>query len=190
MVGDCEDRYDQIEHTVLNPKIQDICREKQSPEFVSKLDGFVLRLEDELMNFRDVEYRGCTLSEKEIIDLFYFKFLDVPLLSRMHSVAEYFIDQVETLRDRDLSDEEREEVMNASEACTRQETVMCCTAVFLRKKDTGRFHTARLRSAASDMKMYIRCFILSTHCTSAETITGSSMLWWMRCRIIHGSSIC
>ena len=111
IVGDCEDRYDQIEHTVLNPKIQDICRKKQSPEFVSKLDGFVLRLEDELMNFRDVEYRGCTLSEKEIIDLFYFKFLDVPLLSRMHSVAEYFIDQVETLRDRDLSDEEREEVM-------------------------------------------------------------------------------
>ena len=111
IVGDCEDRYDQIEHTVLNPKIQDICREKQSPEFVSKLDGFALRLEDELMNFRDVEYRGCTLSEKEIIDLFYFKFLDVPLLSRMHSVAEYFIDQVETLRDRDLSDEEREEVM-------------------------------------------------------------------------------
>ena len=111
IVGDCEDRYDQIEHTVLNPKIQDICREKQSPEFVSKLEGFVLRLEDELMNFRDVEYRGCTLSEKEIIDLFYFKFLDVPLLSRMHSVAEYFIDQVETLRDRDLSDEEREEVM-------------------------------------------------------------------------------
>ena len=111
IVGDCEDRYDQIEHTVLNPKIQDICREKQSPEFVSKLDGFVLRLEDELMNFRDVEYRGCTLSEKEILALFYFKFLDVPLLSRMHSVAEYFIDQVETLRDRDLSDEEREEVM-------------------------------------------------------------------------------
>ena len=111
IVGDCEDRYDQIEHTVLNPKIQDLCREKQSPEFVSKLDGFVLRLEDELMNFRDVEYRGCTLSEKEIIDLFYCKFLDVPLLSRMHSVAEYFIDQVETLRDRDLSDEEREEVM-------------------------------------------------------------------------------
>ena len=111
IVGDCEDRYDQIERTVLNPKIQEICREKQSPEFVSKLEGFVLRLEDELMNFRDVEYRGCTLSEKEIIDLFYFKFLDVPLLSRMHSVAEYFIDQVETLRDRDLSDEEREEVM-------------------------------------------------------------------------------
>ena len=26
IVGDCEDRYDQIERTVLNPKIQEICR--------------------------------------------------------------------------------------------------------------------------------------------------------------------
>ena len=58
------------------------------------------------------------MSEKEIIDLFYFKFLDVPLLSRMHSVAEYFIDQVETLRDRDLSDEEREEVIIKGEGGT------------------------------------------------------------------------
>ena len=111
IVSDCEDRYDQIERAVLLPKSQELCREKQSAEFAGRLDGYMLGLEDELMNFRDVEYRGCTLSEKEIIDLFYFKFLDVPLLSRMHSVAEYFIDQVETLRDRDLSDEEREEVM-------------------------------------------------------------------------------
>ena len=134
IVGDCEDRYDQIEHTVLNPKIQDICREKQSPEFVSKLDGFVLRLEDELMNFRDVEYRGCTLSEKEIIDLFYFKFLDVPLLSRMHSVAEYFIDQVETLRDRDLSDEEREEVMECFRSMYETRDCYVLYSRFLKKE--------------------------------------------------------
>ena len=135
IVGDCEDRYDQIEHTVLNPKIQDICREKQSPEFVSKLDGFVLRLEDELMNFRDVEYRGCTLSEKEIIDLFYFKFLDVPLLSRMHSVAEYFIDQVETLRDRDLSDEEREEVMECFRSMYETRDCYVLYSRFLEKEE-------------------------------------------------------
>lgn len=134
IVGDCEDRYDQIEHTVLNPKIQNICREKQSPEFVSKLDGFVLRLEDELMNFRDVEYRGCTLSEKEIIDLFYFKFLDVPLLSRMHSVAEYFIDQVETLRDRDLSDEEREEVMECFRSMYETRDCYVLYSRFLKKE--------------------------------------------------------
>ena len=70
----------------------------------------MLGMEDDLMNFKDVEYKGCILKEKEIIDLFYFKFLDIPLLSRMEAVAEYFIDQVETLRDRDLADEEKEEL--------------------------------------------------------------------------------
>lgn len=111
IVSDCEDRYDQIERAVLLPKSQELCREKQSAEFAGRLDGYMLGLEDELMNFRDIEYRGSTLSEKEIIDLFYFKFLDIPLLSRMEAVAEYFIDQVETLRDRDLVDEEKEELL-------------------------------------------------------------------------------
>ena len=110
IAADCEDRYDQIERAILNPKSQELCREKQSAEFAGRLDGFMLGLEDELMNFKDVEYKGCTLTEKEIIDLFYFKFLDIPLLSRMEAVAEYFIDQVETLRDRDLADEEKEEL--------------------------------------------------------------------------------
>ena len=110
IAADCEDRYDQIERAILNPKSQELCREKQSAEFAGKMDGFMLGLEDELMNFKDIEYKGCVLKEKEIIDLFYFKFLDIPLLSRMEAVAEYFIDQVETLRDRDLADEEKEEL--------------------------------------------------------------------------------
>lgn len=111
IAADCEDRYDQIERAVLCSESQEICREKQSAEFTGRLDGFMLGLEDELMNFRDIAYGGCVLSEKEMIDLFYFKFLDIPLLSRMEAVAEYFIDQVETLRDRDLAEEEREELI-------------------------------------------------------------------------------
>ena len=111
IAADCEDRYDQIERAIICPESQELCREKQSAEFAGKLDAFMLGLEDELMNFKDVEYKGCTLKEKEIIDLFYFKFLDIPLLSRMEAVAEYFIDQVETLRDRDLADEEKEELI-------------------------------------------------------------------------------
>ena len=110
IVSDCEDRYDQIERSVLIPESQELCREKQSSGFPGQMDAYMLGLEDELMNFKDIEYKGCTLSEKEIIDLFYFKFLDIPLLSRMEAVAEYFIDQVETLRDRDLADEEKEEL--------------------------------------------------------------------------------
>ncbi len=42
------------------------------------------------MNFRDVEHRGVVKKEQEIIELFYFKFMDIPLLSRMDAVAELF----------------------------------------------------------------------------------------------------
>nr|WP_297885847.1 UvrD-helicase domain-containing protein [uncultured Blautia sp.] len=108
--ADCEDKYDQIEKAVKNPSLWKRYREKQSQEFISRLDGFILELEDELMNFRDVEYKGHVLTEGEIIRLFYFKFSEIPLLSRMEAVEEYFIDQVETLRGRDLSEEEREEL--------------------------------------------------------------------------------
>lgn len=108
--ADCEDKYDQIEKAVKNPSLWKRYREKQSQEFISRLDGFILELEDEFMNFQDVEYKGHVLTEGEIIRLFYFKFSEIPLLSRMEAVGEYFIDQVETLRGRDLSEEEREEL--------------------------------------------------------------------------------
>ena len=111
VVSDCEDRYDQIERNLQLPELADGYMEKQSMEFVDKLEFFVTRLEDELMEFGDVEYRGFTKKESEIIELFYFRFMDIPLLSRMEAVAEYFIDEVETLRDADLPDEEREAVM-------------------------------------------------------------------------------
>lgn len=110
-VSDCEDRYDQIERTLNLPELPDLYREKQSGEFLNRLEGFLTRLEDELMNFRDVEYKGYCKKEEDIIELFYFKFTDIPLLSRMEAVAEYFIDEVETLRGADLVEEERELVM-------------------------------------------------------------------------------
>lgn len=45
-------------------------------------------------------------------EAFYDRFGSVPLLSRMDTVMEYFIDEYETLRDCGLSEEEREEVQN------------------------------------------------------------------------------
>lgn len=108
--ADCEDRYDQVERAFLAPEQQERYREKQSPEFVSRLERFLLILEDELMNFRDVEYKGFLKKESEIIELFYFKFMEIPLLSRMEAIAEYFIDEIETLRGSDLPEEEREAV--------------------------------------------------------------------------------
>ena len=108
--ADCEDKYDLIEKAVLRPEILESFREKQSRDFTSRLNRFMMELEDGLMNFRDVEYRGFQKKEAEIIRLFYFKFSEIPLLSRMEAVAEYFIDELETLRQRDLSEEERAEV--------------------------------------------------------------------------------
>ena len=107
-VSDCEDRYDQIERSIAHPGKRDYFHEKQSVEFLNSMERFFLEMEDELMRFRDVEYKGHVKTEKEIIELFYFKFMDIPLLSRMDAVAEYFIDEVETLRGGDLPDEERE----------------------------------------------------------------------------------
>ena len=110
VAADCEDRYDQIEKNLKFPFLADSVKEKETGEFTDKIEGFLLELEDSLMNFRDVEYRGFVKTEKEIISLFYFKFTDIPLLSRMDAVAEYFIDEVETLRNRDMEEEEREAV--------------------------------------------------------------------------------
>lgn len=108
--ADCEDRYDQIERSIAHPRKRDYFHEKQSVEFLNSMERFFLEMEDELMRFRDVEYKGFVKTEKEIIELFYFKFMDIPLLSRMDAVADYFIDEVETLRGSDLPDEERDSV--------------------------------------------------------------------------------
>ena len=107
-VSDCEDRYDEIERRIRFPQKASLSEEKQSMEFINLMERYLLELEDRLMNFRDVEYNGFVKTESEIIELFYFKFQDFPLLSRMEAVADYFIDEVETLRDRDLADDERE----------------------------------------------------------------------------------
>ena len=90
-----------------DPKAAERFALKQSQAFVDQMEGFALELEDELMNFSDVSYKSFVKSESEIITLFYDKFADIPLLSRMDAVAETFIDEIETLLNRDLPEEER-----------------------------------------------------------------------------------
>ena len=105
--ADCEDRCDQIEREMRDPKAAERFALKQSQAFVDQMEGFALELEDELMNFSDVSYKSFVKSESEIITLFYDKFADIPLLSRMDAVAETFIDEIETLLNRDLPEKER-----------------------------------------------------------------------------------
>ena len=105
--ADCEDRCDQIEREMRDSKAAERFALKQSQTFVDQMEGFALELEDELLNFSDVSYKSFVKSESEIITLFYDKFADIPLLSRMDAVAETFIDEIETLLNRDLPEEER-----------------------------------------------------------------------------------
>lgn len=121
LVSDCEDRYHHLERRMVtwdmaqgkneNWKADDRrYRWKQSREFTRALEGFLVELEDRLVDFRDVEFRGLAKSSEELMHLFYFKFLDIPLLSRMEEVMAYFVDEYETLRDCTLSEEELEKI--------------------------------------------------------------------------------
>lgn len=112
-VADCEDKYHQIEKQIreMSGRQKQIYDKKQSADFVGEMEGFLAILEDELVDFHEFAYKSIKKTEQEMIRLFYFKFQDIPLLMRMDAVAEYVIDEYETLRDRSLMEEEREKVM-------------------------------------------------------------------------------
>lgn len=104
-VCDCEEKYDQIERYLHFVDAQDSYREKQSEAFMGELDEFILGLEDSLMQFQDVEYKSFHKSAGQVQEMFYYKFSDIPLLSRMDAVMEYYVDEYETMLGRDLSED-------------------------------------------------------------------------------------
>ena len=108
--ADCEDWYDHLERMMKfpDPEADECFHWKQSAEFVGEVEGFLAVEEDRLIDFRDIEFRGMKLSEEELIHLFYEKFYDTPILKRMDAVMEYFVDSYETLRGRDIEEEDRE----------------------------------------------------------------------------------
>lgn len=108
IVADCEDRYQHIENRIFH---QDQMSEeryhwKQSADFVGAVESFLVLLEDDLMNFKRFEYRGFVKTSEELVELFYYKFPDIPLLARMEAVMEYVLDEYETLFNRTLVEEE------------------------------------------------------------------------------------
>ena len=110
IAADCEDKYHQIEREIAGVDDADQKRYewKQSVEYVQAIEGFLIELEDRLVDFEDVEFKGIRKSAGEIMEFFYEKYTGTPLLDRMGAVMDYFIDEVETLRGRSLNDEEQE----------------------------------------------------------------------------------
>ena len=109
VVADCEDRYHHIENRMqhLDPEPEERYHWKQSRDFVGAVEAFLVLLEDDLMNFKRFEYRGFTKTAEELVQLFYFKFTEHPLLSRMEAVMEYVLDEYETLARRSIEEEEK-----------------------------------------------------------------------------------
>jgi len=110
IAADCEDRYHQIEKRItgLDKEAEQRFRWKQSKDYVQAVEGFLIELEDRLVDFKNIKYKGLEKKAEDILDFFYYKYMDTPLLSRMDSIREYFVDEYETLYGRELSEEENE----------------------------------------------------------------------------------
>ena len=109
--GEAQDRYDRLEE-ILSPDLHpshasDEADYKQSEDYVRELDGYILSLEYDGVDIRDYRYRGRKVKADYISSLFYEKLWDVPLMERMNRIAEFIIDEEETLRGRDMSADER-----------------------------------------------------------------------------------
>lgn len=109
IAGDCEDRYHYIEACMKRDGCADAGFSwKQSRDYVRAVEGFLIELEDRLVDFRNVEFKGVSWKAEDILKLFYYKFMTVPLLDRMHAVREYLVDEFETLKGKNISDQEEE----------------------------------------------------------------------------------
>ena len=63
---DCEDRYDYLERQIKFPDKEERRRykEKQSPSFIGRMEGFLAVLEEELVELRPM---ACNWSQKKTI---------------------------------------------------------------------------------------------------------------------------
>lgn len=112
IVPDCEDRYHQIERQMMGMSDQEqICYAfKQSQAYIGAVEGFLAGLEEDLVDLKAFEWRQMKKTEEELIELFYFKFQQIPLLERMYAVMDYVVDEFETLHGKGLKEEELEAV--------------------------------------------------------------------------------
>ncbi|MGN0159803.1 MAG: HelD family protein [Lachnospiraceae bacterium] len=146
VVNDCEEKFDQIERMLKiesdeiydEEEVRNNYRYKQSEEFVREINGYVLELESELVDFRDVHFKFLHKSAAEIMELFYSKFPDVPLLTRMDVVAEYVIDEAETLNGKSFDELELEIVKEKFRRMYRTRDIYTLYSDFLEDRDLGK----------------------------------------------------
>ena len=122
--GEAEDRYDELEKMLheqepeeyfmvngLKPSTKE-ADYKQTKDYIEELNAFILELEWELVEMKDFRYKNMQLKSSEISEMFYEKFAETPILSRMEKIGEYLIDAEETLRNKNIKEEEKQEIFD------------------------------------------------------------------------------
>ncbi|MBQ8945746.1 MAG: AAA family ATPase [Lachnospiraceae bacterium] len=138
--GDAQDKYDRMEELIDPSEHKGLSTDeadyKQSREMTEELDGFVLELESTGIDIRKFRYRGRVYGADHISSLFYEKLWDVPLMERMGRIAEFVIDEEETLRGKDLSSEEKQYIRDSLDSMYVTRDIIGLYNMFL--ESTGR----------------------------------------------------
>ena len=109
-LGEAQDKYDELE-AVLHGKNPEVADYKQSKDYVQELDLFLMQQEWENVEIRDFKYKKIFCPEETISKFFYEKYCDVPMLARLGKIAEYLIDEQETVQNRDMEEEEKQKIL-------------------------------------------------------------------------------
>ena len=109
-LGEAQDKYDELE-AVLHGRNPEVADYKQSKDYVQELDLFLMQQEWENVEIRDFKYKKIFCPEETISKFFYEKYCDVPMLARLGKIAEYLIDEQETVQNRDMEEEEKQKIL-------------------------------------------------------------------------------
>lgn len=138
-IGEAQDLYDYLEEK-LNPVKNHLYTKeaayKQSNEYVKELDGFLLSLEYDLVDLQEFTYKGYKLDLNMLSYYFYEKLWNVPILDRLNHVAEFVIDEIETMKNQDLDEDSRIELLEKINRMYRTSNLFIIYNMFL--KQSGR----------------------------------------------------
>lgn len=110
---------------------QQLLTERGSKEFAEAINSYVLNLEYELMNFKDVKYKKLEKDADSIATLFYEKLPDIPLFKRMEAICEYAVDEYATLVGRELDELELAIVQSKFDALYETKDILRIYSDFL-----------------------------------------------------------
>ncbi len=106
-----EDRYSQLEYlleakldSVYRDKKMKAIRRKQSKEYLQEMYGYILQMESDFIDWKDFQHKKVERTKEQLMTLFYEKFPDVPLLSRLEAIAEYIVQEEEALHNQDMDE--------------------------------------------------------------------------------------